>query len=301
MNESPKTLVKHFMTNPVFSVGAEMILEQAEQVFHEFRLTTAPVLVDKKKILGVMSDFLLLKCFLMKNSDPNRARLKDFADELDPVVTIDENEPIANAFKLMVQSPSHRIYATSDGKLVGALSPKDILPFIAGDQAIERYKEDRDLVAARIRIKLLLTELGQAKSELDQYQSVFASAPFMVHSVDLNGHINMANPMMHLVLGYPQEGIVGKHLTDLYPSQFHQDAIAGLNRIKVTGFHPLINTFMVKNNKELVQVDLASTAKTDESGRVVGTVTVARLSDSSKMLEFLARIGLALKENTAQA
>lgn len=294
-----KSLVKHFMTHPLFFVSADHVLEQAEKVFHEYRLSTAPVLVDKKTVLGILTDFQLLKCFLIRNGDPTRAKVRDYAEELDPVVLIDENEPITNAFKLMIQSPNHRIYVTSQDRLVGALSPKDILPFMAGDEAIERYKEDQDLIAARIRIKLLMNELSRTQVALDRYQQAFTSSPFMIHSVDLNGTITMANRMLEYVLGYDEGKLVGKNITDLYPPQFHQQAKAGLTRVKVTGFHPLINTLMVKANKELLQVDLASAAKTDQRGDVIGTITIGRMSDSGKMVEALGQLARAIKEGEA--
>jgi PAS domain S-box-containing protein len=294
-NSEQKSLVKHFMSHPLFYVGAEMILEQAEKVFFDHRLSTASVLVDKKRILGVMTDFQFLKFFLLKNSDPNKARVKDFAEELDPVVLIDESEPITTAFKLMMQSPSHRIYVTAQGFLTGALSPKDILPFLAGDNAMERHRDDKDLVAARIKIKLLLTELSKAQATLEDYQQVFNSSPYMMHSVDLDGKITMANPMMHYVLGYRDHELIGKHITDLYSQQYHREAMAGLARVKITGFQPIVNTLMVRKDKELVKVDLASTAKTGPEGEVIGTVTISRISDSGKMLEALSSAAHALK------
>lgn len=291
-----KSLVKHFMTHPLFFVSADHTLEQAEKVFHEYRLTTAPVLIDKKTVLGILTDFQLLKCFLMKNAAPTRAKLKDYTTEFDPVILIDENESITQAFKLMMQSPNHRIYVTAQDRLVGALSPKDILPFMAGDDAIERHKDDQDLIAARIRIKLLMSELTQTKSQLDDYQQAFFSSPYMIHSVDLQGNITMANRMLESVLGYESGQLIGKNLTQLYPPQFHKDAKDGLTRVKVTGFHPLINTMMVRADKTLVQVDLATTAKIDQRGDIIGTITIGRLSDSSKMLEALSHLARAIKE-----
>lgn len=284
------------MSHPLFFVNADHVLEQAEAVFHEYRLTTAPVLIDRKKVLGVITDFQLLKFFLMRSSDPKRARVQDYADELDPIILIDENEPITNAFKLMVQSPNHRIYATSKGTLVGALSPKDILPFLSGDDAVERYKEDQDLISARIRIKLLLNELSTTQAQLDRYQQVFTSSPYMIHSVDLAGNIVMANKMLHYVLGYEDGELIGQSITDLYPSQFHQEAKSGLARVKTTGFHPLINTLMVKKNRELIKVDVASTAKFDQLGEVIGTITIGRMSDSHKMVEALAVLAATLRD-----
>lgn len=290
-----KAIVKDFMSHPLVSVQADFVLEQAEKVFHQYRLTAAPVLIDKKNVIGVLTDFQLLKCFLVRNTNPVRAKLKDYEDDLDPVFLVDENEEISHVFKLMIQSPNHRIFVTSSDKLVGALSPKDILPYLAGDFAIERHVEHKDLIAAKIRIKELMNELAQTKEQLDRYQQAFYSSPFMIHSADLQGKIIMANPMLHQVLGYKDNELVGKSITDIYPPQYHQQALAGLTKVKNEGFHPLINTLMVRKNKELLQIDLATTAKMDANGDVVGTITIGRISNSSKMIEALAKIGEALK------
>ncbi|MGE3756160.1 MAG: CBS domain-containing protein [Pseudobdellovibrionaceae bacterium] len=288
--------VKDFMSSPIVFINAEHILEQAEKIFHDNNLSTAPVLVDKKKVLGVITDFQLMKFFLMRNSNPSRARIKDYAEDLDPVFLIDENEPISNAFKQMVQSPNHRIYVTSNNALTGALSPKDILPFMAGEEAIDRHWEKQDLIKARIQIKVLLTELSKTQDQLAQYEQAFTSSPYMIHSVNLDGQIVMANRMIHSVLGYTEGELIGKNITDLYSSQFHQQARDGITRVKVTGFHPMINTLMAKKSKELIQVDIATAARTGPDGEVVGTITIGRISDSGKMLEALATIGRAIRE-----
>ena len=296
-----KSKVMHFMSPHLFYVKAEDILEQAEKVFHDHQLSTAPVLIDKKNVIGVLTDFQLLKCFLLRAAKPSRARIKDYASELDPVVLIDQNEPLESAFRLMVQSPNHRLYVTEQGRLVGALSPKDLLPFLAGDAAVERYKDDKDLIDARMRIKVLFHELSRTQADLDRYQQIFTSSPYMIHSVDLNGVITMANPMLHSVLGYPEGALIGKSILDLYPEQFHAQALAGLARIKDTGYHPFVNTLMVKSTQELVQVDMATSAKHDAEGNIIATVTISRISDLGKMVEALAHAAEAFDAAHAAA
>lgn len=293
--EEKKNLVKEFMTTPIVTLPSHFLLEQAERVFNEHRLTAAPVVLDLKSVLGVITDFKLLKCFLIQTTNSMKSRLQDFAEEFDPVVLIDENEDISIVFKLMLQSPNHRIFVTSNDKLVGALSPKDLLPYFAGVDAIDRHSEHMDLIAAKIKIRKLMSELVSAKEHLSNYQQAFVASPFMIHSSDLQGNITMANPMLHHVLGYKDNELIGKKITDIYASQFHKQAISGLEKVKMDGFHPLIHTLMVRKNKELLQVDLASAAKKGPAGEVDGTITIGRMSDSGKMIEALARIGEAFR------
>lgn len=296
-----KFYVKDFMSHPLFSVQGDFVLEQAERVFHEYRLTAAPVLIDKKKVLGVITDFQLIKCFLVRNLKPLKARIRDFLEDLDPVYLVDENEEISHVLKLMIQSPNHRIFVTRDDVLIGALSPKDILPYLAGEEALERHAEHRDLIRARIEIKKLMSELASVKIKLDDYHQAFMSSPFMIHSADLEGNITSANPMLHQVLGYKPDELIGKKITDLYASQYHKEAMAGLSKVKPDGYHPLVHTLMVRKNKELLQIDLASSSKTNSEGEIIGAVTIGRISNSSKMIEALENIGEALKSQDVSA
>ena len=281
------SLVRDHMSPQLFHVRSDHVLEQAEKVFHDHQITAAPVLLDKKRVLGVLTDFKLIKFFLLRSAKPTRARLADFADELDPVSVVEHDATLESAFKLMLQSPSHRIFVRENDVLVGALSPRDLLPLLAGDVAIQRYQEDKDLVAAQVRIRGLLHEIARLEVERDKYESAFEASPYMIHSADLNGMIVMANPMLHFVLGYESGALVGKSIFDLYAQQFHQQARAGLEKLKADGFQPFINTLMVKKNQELLQVDVTSTARHGANGAVVGTVTVGRVSDSAKMIAAL--------------
>ena len=285
-----KALVQNFMSSPLFFVKADYILEQAEKVFHDHRIIAAPVLIDKTKVIGVLTDYQLLKMFLARSIKPSKARIQDFQNELDPVILIEQGETIESAFKMMLQSPIHRIYVTDQGRLVGALSPRDLLPILAGDTALERQKESKDLIAARIRIKELMAELSHTKDDLSRYRAVFNESPYMIHSVNLEGEIIMANKMLHVVLGYPEGQLVGKTIYDLYPQQFHQQAKNALEEIKGHGFHPFIHTLMVKKNKELIQTDIITKARHDANGEVIGTITISRVSDTHKMLELLKDI-----------
>jgi PAS domain S-box-containing protein len=282
-----KSLVRDFMSSQLFTIRADFILEQAEKVFHDHQITAAPVLLYKKTVLGVLTDFQLIKCFLFRTSNPSRARIVDYKEELEPVAVVESDATLETAFKVMMQSPTHRIYVRENSILVGALSPRDLLPFLAGDVAIQRFKEDKDLIAAHIRIRALLLELGRVQMERDRYLDVFTASPYMIHSADLQGKITMANPMLHFVLGYEEGELIGKSIYDLYAQQFHQQAKDGLIQVRSEGYYPFINTLMVKKNKELVQVDITSSAKHDDQGQVTATITVSRVSDSAKMVEIL--------------
>lgn len=278
--------VKKFMSQVLFTLEQDMPLADAAQFFASHKLTTVPVTNERGDIIGVLSDFHLLRALLRSRQESQSLCLKDVKDEFDPVVTIHEDESIVSAFRLMVQSPNHRIYALHGNKLSGALSPKDVLLYMAG----VKDKSDQVLNAVvQKQIEQILKELNEARRQLSDYQALFHDSPYLMHSLDLNGKITAANRMIHFVLGYENGALIGKTIRHLYPPENYKKAMEGLDTVKKLGFHPLVNVVMVKKDGDLVRVDVASTVKTGDKGEPIGTITVGRLSDSHRMINYLQR------------
>lgn len=282
--------VKQFMSQVLFTLEESMPLSDAAQFFASHKLTTVPVVSKAGDIVGVISDFHLLRSLLRARQDNSVKCLSDVRDELDPVVTVHEDDSIVSAFRLMIQSPSHRIYAVHADKLVGALSPKDLLLYMAG----VKDKDDHviDSVVQK-QIETILRELHDTRRLLSDYQQLFHDSPYLMHSVDMNGKIIAANRMIHFVLGYDDGELVGKTLRQLYPPENWQKAMLGLDTIKKLGFHPLMNVVMMKKDGESVRVDIATSLRKDDKGNPESTITVGRLSDSYRMLNFLQRAAQA--------
>lgn len=278
------------MSQVLFTLEESMPLSEAAQFFASHKLTTVPVVAKNGDILGVLSDFHLLRALLRARQEPTVKILSDVRDEFDPVVTVHEDDSIVVAFRLMIQSPNHRIYALHGEKLVGALSPKDLLLYMAG------VKDKTDNIIDSIvqkQIETILRELHDTRKALSGYQQMFHESPFLMHSVDMKGKIVAANRMIHFVLGYEDGELIGKSLRTLYPPENYQKALAGLETVAKLGFHPIVNVVMIKKNGEAVRVDVASTLRKDDKGNGDATITVGRLSDSYRMLNFLQRAAQA--------
>lgn len=277
--------VHQFMSQVLFTLEDDLSLSEAARFYTSHKLTTVPVLNKSGEILGVLTDFQLLRFLLRARGEQSELQLSKFQDELDPVVTIAEDESIVNAFRLMIQSPNHRIYAVSSGKLTGALSPKDLLLYMAGVKEKETSQVIDDIVQKQI--ESILLELHETRRMLSDYQQMFHDAPYLMHSVDMAGNIIAANRMLHFVLGYEDGELVGKSMKLLYPPENHKKALKGLDTVKALGFHPLVNVVMVKKDGDVVRADIATTLKKDSKGKPQGTITVGRLSDSYRMLNYL--------------
>jgi PAS domain S-box-containing protein len=143
------------------------------------------------------------------------------------------------------------------------------------------------------QVESILKELHETRQQLSDYQQMFRDSPYLMHFVDLNGKIIVANRMIHYVLGYDDGELVGRTLRDLYPPENYLKAMEGLETVKKLGYHPLVNVVMKKKDGELVRIDIASTVRKDDKGQPEGTITVGRLSDSYRMLNFLQRASQA--------
>lgn len=282
--------VKQFMSQVLLVCGDDMTLHDAAQFMTSHKLTTVPVVSKSGDVTGVLTDFHLLRGLLRARSEANIKKLSDIKDELDPVVTIHEDDSIVTAFRMMIQSPNHRIYALHNDKLTGAVSPKDLLLYMAGVK--NKSEQVMDSMVQK-QIESILKELHDTRRLLSDYQQMFHDSPYLMHSVDLNGKIIAANRMIHFVLGYDDGELIGRTLRQLYPPENYKKAIEGIDTVKKLGFHPLVNVTMVKKDGDLVRIDVASTLRKDDKGNPEGTITVGRLSDSYRMLNFLQRAAQA--------
>ncbi len=278
--------VRNFMSQVLFTIDDQTTLMKAAEFFASHKLTTVPVVSHSGEILGVLSDFQLLRLLLRAKSEGKVPILADYREDLDPVVTIAEDDSVVNAFGLMIQSTNHRIYTIQEGKLTGALSPKDFLLHMAGGKNKSDGMVDPNL---QMQIETILKELYDTRKLLSDFQSMFNDSPYLMHSVDMEGKILAANRMIHFVLGYNEGELVGKSLRQLYPPENYKSAMEGLDTVKALGFHPLVNATMMKRDGSIVRVDIASTLKKTPRGEAEATITVGRLSDSYRMVNYLQR------------
>lgn len=287
------------MSQVLFSLDAKTSLEDAAQFFASHKLTTAPIVGEGDDIIGVLTDFQLLRMLLRSRQEGKKGvSLGEVRDDLDPVVTIHEEDSIVSAFRLMIQSPNHRIYAIHGGKLTGALSPKDLLRYLSGAKSAENSELDSIM---HKQIETILKELNDTRRMLSDYQSMFLDAPYLMHSVDMQGKIVQANRMAHYILGYDDGELVGKSIRAIYPPENHKKALEGLETVKTLGFHPLVSAVMVKKDGDYIRIDIASTLKKNDKGQPEATITVGRLSDSHRMLNYLQKAAYLLNRRPKAA
>lgn len=223
---------------------------------------------------GVLTEGQMMRIYLRYSAHPEQDALIFYRDLFEPVQLVHEDEYFPEIVKKLVTASGHRVFVmNSKSDVVGFITAKDILPYFSlkGDgKAASEPKQYEKLT-----------------SDLYLYESFFAKSPFLMHSVNREGVIQMANEMLHSVLGYEFGELVGRTIFDLYPQSAHSKAEAGLKTILSQGFHSVVQSEMLTKKGEPVQVEMVSRALSNQFQDVVGTMTVSRPMDMKVILSAL--------------
>lgn len=228
------------------------------------------VVGDQERIHGIVTEGLMLQIFLKFQQHPEHQALISFRQYFEPVQFAQQEEDMGALLKKVLTAVGHRVVVLDQNqKAVGYLTAKNILPHFAGTTA----NEDNSKPNA-----------GKWESDLYFYESFFEKAPFMMHSVNSEGHLQMANEMLHRVLGYQYPELIGRHLSELYTAENLKKAQKGVEVILKEGFHKIVHSAMLTKLGTPIEVEVASRALHDVRGNPIGTVTVSRPLDMKVLL-----------------
>lgn len=270
------------MTAEPLTVQTSDELKHVIDLFMSNAIHCAPVLSTGGDIMGILTDVALVKASLRRYLDPDKhEKVAHHGDLLEAAMIVEDDEPLQNVVKALLKSETNRVLVVNkQQRLLGIISPKDMVRFVTGEQ---RKSSDLriELESVRQESQKLAKELESAKTNLDKYRKIFLDTPYMMHSVDADGSILLANRKIHEVLGYKANELVGKTLYDLYPPEMREEATKGLNHIIDVGFYNVTMTEMLRKDGSRVRVDIASSALRDTSGRFLSTISIARELDAA--------------------
>lgn len=186
--------VKELMTANVATVGPDASLKEVASILADLRISGLPVVGEDGRVLGVVSEGDIVE----KEADgwPGRTAGEAMTS---PVVTIEADQPVAKAAKLMVEKGVNRLPVQSGGQLVGIVSRADLV------RAFLRYDEQ---IAQEIREEVVM--------------GTFAIAPECLHigvadgEVTLGGEVDtpeVAELLPAFVARVPGVVAVDSHLT----------------------------------------------------------------------------------------
>lgn len=279
---------KDIMTpNPKFISSGEE-LRRATELFFENNIHFAPIVTPNKEVLGLLSEIGLVKAALKRYLDPDANEKVIHHRELYEVaVFVEETDSMELVVKAMMKSENHRVLVRNrQGLMVGIISPKDILRLVTGQQ-LKSSNLHSELNKSKEEAQALAQKLSSLEQSLKLYRNVFEDSPYMMHSVNAEGIIIMANRRIHDVLGYGKDELLNRKLNDLYPKSIVHEAYSGLSTIIEKGVHQMTYTSMLRKNGEKVRVDIASSSFKSAKGEFLGTITISREVDAEELLRAL--------------
>lgn len=263
---------KHVMnlSTPVLSFDATVA--EAIEFMRKNSAGFVAVRANQERFQGVLTEGGLARVYLRYQLQPDKEALILYRDLLEPMQLIHENEVFPEVVKKLLTAVGHRIFVINDGGLVvGYITAKDILPYFTAGAGKDKAKDQTESL----------------KSDLYMYESFFDKSPFMMHSVNKEGVIQMANEMLHSVLEFPYGELIGKTIFDLYPKEAHKFAEEGLKTILSQGYHQVVKSSMLTKTGKSVDVELVSRVLTNQFQEPIGTMTVARPLEMAVVLKTL--------------
>lgn len=281
-------IARDIMSKNPKSIGSGEELRNTIKLFLESTIHFAPVVTPMGEVLGVFSEYGLVRAALRHFLDnDNHEKIINHRDLLDEAVCVYEDDSLDEVIKAMMKTPTRRVLVVSvAGKLTGIISPKDLLVCLHGE-ADKQYNLQQELESTRHYATKLGVQIKDMQGTIKIYQNFIQDSPNMIHSTDKNGIIIMANKKMHNILGYDEGELVGKNIKDLYPDSVIHDAMDSLKKIQEDGVHKSTYTSMLKKDGSKIRTDIASSALRDGNGNFLSTITISREIDSDALLRAL--------------
>lgn len=277
---------KSIMTRNPKCIGSGELLIDTINVFFKNNIHYAPVITPADEVLGLLSETALVKAALRHHLDAGKnEKVYAHRDLLEPVPYVNEDAKIEEVMKVMMKSSSKRVLVHDPRlKLIGIISPKDILRRLQGEYNLSK---GMNFELKKAETTVADAEVKNLQQLVHVYKEAFENSPLLMHSVDGKGKIVMANRCIHKELGYEDNELIGRTMFDLYSHPVHEMAEQGLESIKKAGFHRSTATQMVRKDGHTVNVDIVSSALRDSNGVFLSTISVSRVIDSKELLTAL--------------
>ncbi len=133
--------VADYMSHDVRSVHKDAPLKEAGRLLQKWKVGSLLV-DDGSRYLGIITDTDLSRKAVAKGLDPNTTTVKSCMSK--PVISIEDDQPLATAIALMKKRAIRHIAVTEDGTIIGVLSVSDILRAYAELAGLNEEGRDED-------------------------------------------------------------------------------------------------------------------------------------------------------------
>ena len=281
-----EVLAKNIMRKVVPCLSFEATVPEAIEYFKKQEYGFALVQASASRFQGVLTEGNLMRIYLRHRAHPSEDGLIMYRQFFESAQLIHEDEPFAEIIKKLVTSERNRIFVINgESEVVGFISVRDILPHLSLQGADGKFKS----TPTPIKEAAFPAE-GDAASDLYLYETFFSQSPFLMHSVNREGVIRMANSILHRVLGYGDGELIGSSVFDIYPKNVMDLVRQSLSEILDDGDFKVVKGQMVHKTGQLVDVEMVSRALLNQKGTVIGTVTVTRPLDMAFLLNCMPHL-----------
>lgn len=279
---------RDIMTKNPKTIGSGEELRNTIKLFLESSIHHAPVVTPMGEVLGIFSEFGLVRAALKHFLDnDNHEKIINHKELLEEAICVYEDDSLDEVVKAMMKSPNRRVLVISVvGKLSGIISPKDLL-FCLHGETDKQYNLQLELENTRKYANKLGVQIKDMQDKIKIYQNFIQDSPNMIHSTDKFGIIIMANKKIHQLLGYEDGELIGQNIKILYPDSIIHDALDSLKQIQENRVQKSTYTTMLKKDGTKIRADIASSALVDAHGNFLSTITISREIDSDALLRAL--------------
>ncbi len=119
-----QTLVSDYMSHDVWSIHREATIKQAGQLLQKHKIGSL-IVDDGSRYIGIITESDLTRRAVAKGLDPNSTSIASCMSR--SLVTIEEDESLADARSLMKKHGIRHLPVTADATIIGVLSVSDLL------------------------------------------------------------------------------------------------------------------------------------------------------------------------------
>ncbi|MHC4240009.1 MAG: CBS domain-containing protein [Planctomycetota bacterium] len=119
---------KDIMTKDVVSVKTDTPIYEALELMAERDVSGLPVVEHDMTLIGVLSEKDVLSLLYNQQEDEHEKTVSEFMTQ--PALYFDENENLLDICDFLKKNVFRRVPITSEGRLVGIISIRDVISFI---------------------------------------------------------------------------------------------------------------------------------------------------------------------------
>lgn len=276
--------------NPRFLLSSDP-LSLALDLFQKKQFKTLPVLTADRRVVGVLTEVALLKSLVISISQRRLdSSVYEYVQHFEQATPVNERDTLNHVLKTLLASKVNRLLVLdSQEKLVGIISPKDIIGALLNDSSHVSLQNKVDALEDELRIlRQNNAQLKEKHQSLDDLKNLMESSMFLTHSVGPDGKIHFANQRIHQVLGYPDGSLLGQDFEILYPSHIRPLVKKSFAELSRGDTQKIVYSALSTKDNMSIKVEMTSIALRKEDGTFNGTATVSRIIDSEVMLKLLS-------------